>query len=612
MQDLEKDFTKKILLAVHESQYLFPQIAFSIENGNLRLLGSGGFSSVYEMYNIAHPEQKYALKVTGLQRHSTKSQDFWDTIYIQRTLNQESRYVMHILDVRELIVGIADHGSITNVQTLSPLSQTEIQDDNRHVLKLQFVLMEKLLPLLEKDRFKHVFLTRDALTQEGEILKFAREIGQALHFAHSRKILHRDIKLENIFWDEQTATYKLGDFGAAKNTMDGTAKTAIYTTGYGAPEIKQSCDSSYRETADIYSFGITLYLLFNDLKFPGSEGYFSNVQIQYSPEFAFPAPIHASAPVACVIRKMCSFYPEDRYQSIAEALADLENAYEVHDTPVSPELLRYEDEETVTYKQTQAASTQSSRSDTRAERLLAQEANDRIYLDANIRFFITMTLLLTVVLKCFQPETPAIGNWLFWTIPIAVFFEAILQKLKEFHLIFGVLVVGYIAYSIQRLGLTAGHIILLTATVTGFPVITAASAASTAIFAVLVSTGNFGWADFLISWDLGWLGLLFLLLAGYRYLIITLSLEKANYLQTIVGAGIYGILPITMLVVGFLLYALEKTNLLQVPEILQRMHLIRIVLGYVFILVMYQVAYPDETENTDTDELVGRGDDTAQ
>ena len=46
---------------------------------------------------------------------------------------------------------------------------------------------------------------------------------------HNSGYLHRDIKLENIFWDEESRQYKLGDFGIAKYIGDGDAETkAIY------------------------------------------------------------------------------------------------------------------------------------------------------------------------------------------------------------------------------------------------------------------------------------------------------------------------------------------------------------------------------------------------
>lgn len=152
------------------------------------------------------------------------------------------------------------------------------------------------------------------------MLTFAMQIGQAIYLAHAGNILHRDVKLENIFRDEETGQYKLGDFGLAKYVEDGRAETVAYTDGYGAPEISRRLYDNYGATADIYSFGITLYLLLNDLCFPGSSGYYSS-EVQYQPDYILPAPRNASEPMAAVLRKMCSYRSTERYQSMAEVLA---------------------------------------------------------------------------------------------------------------------------------------------------------------------------------------------------------------------------------------------------------------------------------------------------
>lgn len=117
------------------------------------------------------------------------------------------------------------------------------------------------------------------------IISFARDISFALLAASESNILHRDIKLENIFYDEENKRYKLGDFGNAKISKE--AGTIIGTKGYVAPEIKNMLSDSYGEEADIYSFGVTLFLLMNGLKFPGSETYHYS-RAQYNEGYVFP------------------------------------------------------------------------------------------------------------------------------------------------------------------------------------------------------------------------------------------------------------------------------------------------------------------------------------
>ena len=405
MQEFDKAFVEGILCSLDEQSRLFPQFAFTKSNNGLKLLGAGGFSSVYEMYDKARPELPFALKVIGLKRHTISSAEFRNTSRIQWILCQESNYIMRVLDTRELLLFFDDKGNITEIKDAAKegtITETkdaakEAWEENGNSLYLQFVLMERLDELIEKDRFGKAGLLRKELNTESEVLKLAFEIGQALALTHNNKCLHRDIKIENIFWDTSEQVYKLGDFGIAKWAEDRNAETIVYTDGYGAPEIERRLYDSYNATADIYSLGITLYLLLNDLRFPGSDGYYPKVEVQYHPEFVFPAPVHASEEMARVIRKMCSFYAEDRYQSMNEVLMELSMVLDSEGTTVPEELFQLADIATETYKKEKAEADEGeepkeqektrakARTKTRAERKEEQKIVDIIYREESIK-----------------------------------------------------------------------------------------------------------------------------------------------------------------------------------------------------------------------------------
>lgn len=78
---------------------------------------------------------------------------------------------------------------------------------------------------------------------------------------HDRKIIHRDIKAQNIFLMASDNSIRLGDFGVAR-ILDYTAaqaKTQVGTPYYIAPEILKG--RAYTHKADIWSMGILLYEL---------------------------------------------------------------------------------------------------------------------------------------------------------------------------------------------------------------------------------------------------------------------------------------------------------------------------------------------------------------
>ena len=95
---------------------------------------------------------------------------------------------------------------------------------------------------------------------ESQILDWFTQICLGLKHVHDRKILHRDIKTQNIFMTK-TNRCLLGDFGIAKilSNTKGFARTVVGTPYYLSPEILES--KHYGFQSDIWSLGILLYEL---------------------------------------------------------------------------------------------------------------------------------------------------------------------------------------------------------------------------------------------------------------------------------------------------------------------------------------------------------------
>lgn len=125
-----------------------------------------------------------------------------------------------------------------------------------------FIMMEYLEPL-SKWTFEHEITVEDGI-------RIGIDIAKALEVCHKNEVLHRDLKLENIFVDYNERTgetrYKLGDFGVSK-ILDGMTETITGTSSYVAPEVYLG-KTKYSMSADVYSLGMVLYCLFNYQRFP--------------------------------------------------------------------------------------------------------------------------------------------------------------------------------------------------------------------------------------------------------------------------------------------------------------------------------------------------------
>eukprot|EP00999_Lentomonas_sp_LEN2_P002676 NODE_551_length_1374_cov_301.445068_g515_i0.p1 GENE.NODE_551_length_1374_cov_301.445068_g515_i0~~NODE_551_length_1374_cov_301.445068_g515_i0.p1 ORF type:complete len:308 (-),score=50.63 NODE_551_length_1374_cov_301.445068_g515_i0:123-1046(-) len=119
------------------------------------------------------------------------------------------------------------------------------------------------------------YVEAKAPLKEADAKKVAKAIVSALTYCRSKGVLHRDIKPENVFLGSPNNfdKVKLADFGLAfqfQETEDPFLTKACGTLGYLAPEMM--CRQPYTHSADVYSFGVTMYfLLTGKLPFPDED-----------------------------------------------------------------------------------------------------------------------------------------------------------------------------------------------------------------------------------------------------------------------------------------------------------------------------------------------------
>ncbi len=158
-----------------------------------------------------------------------------------------------------------------------------------------------------------------------QVVEYAIQIGEALQEAHSKGIIHRDIKAENIMVNSKNQI-KVMDFGLAK--LKGSLKltrtsSTIGTLAYMSPEQIQGIEADTR--SDIFSYGVVLFeMTTGKMPFRGEH----EAAVMYSivneePENAAKYREDVPSELLHIIKKSLEKDPEDRYQSMGEIIVDL-------------------------------------------------------------------------------------------------------------------------------------------------------------------------------------------------------------------------------------------------------------------------------------------------
>lgn len=157
---------------------------------------------------------------------------------------------------------------------------------------------------------------------ESAVARVGLQAAQALAYAHSCGVLHRDVKPGNLLLDAD-GVLRVGDFGLATVLNNGETAPLVTqshdgTLRYMAPERLMKGENSF--AGDQYSLGVTLYeLLSNRPAFRESEPGKLIHRICSEPLRA----LRGEGELGAIINKSISFDPADRYPSMADMVADL-------------------------------------------------------------------------------------------------------------------------------------------------------------------------------------------------------------------------------------------------------------------------------------------------
>ncbi|HEY9231701.1 MAG TPA: serine/threonine protein kinase [Blastocatellia bacterium] len=260
-----------------------------------RLLGRGSYAEVFVAYDQLHQDELVIIKALNVTLQGTPDAELEQTL-IENFQNEAVALdkVRHPNIIRRL-----GHG------TAADLEGTAF-----HYLVLEYMPGGDLLGLC-----RHQGLLLD------QALTYFQQVCEALAYAHSRQVIHRDLKPQNLLLSADKKVIKIADFGVAKMTLDaGDEVTRVGTNVYAPPEHHPDAPGGMRErltpAADIYSLAKTVYTVLTGR---------APRRFARQPIGELPASLTGeewSAGLLTLLRRATQDRAADRYQTVQEFWED--------------------------------------------------------------------------------------------------------------------------------------------------------------------------------------------------------------------------------------------------------------------------------------------------
>ena len=252
-------------------------------------VGTGGMSDVYKAKDHILG-RNVAIKV------------------LKQEFGEDINFVTKFRTEAQAAAGL-EHPNIVNIY--------DVGSENR----MHYIVMEYIEGITLK-----TYIEKRGKIQFNEAVSIAIQVSNGIRAAHNKRIVHRDIKPQNIMISTE-GKVKVTDFGIAHAASSNTVNSDVMgSVHYTSPEQARNGFVDYK--SDIYSLGIVMYEMVTG-KVPFSGDNAVSIAIQHlQEEIVSPSTYAQDLPISLekIILKCTQKSPDRRYDTVDELIADLKNA----------------------------------------------------------------------------------------------------------------------------------------------------------------------------------------------------------------------------------------------------------------------------------------------
>lgn len=210
---------------------------------------------------------------------------------------------------------IAIHSNLDHPNVVRYVNSFEAVRCNNMVMKATFsegdctVLILEFVPGMN---FEKLVLESGGISTP-VLQRFVRDIANSLVYLKKKGIVHRDVKPQNVLYDNEIGIFKLADFGLAKKAKH-KSTSGTGTPNYMAPEVllaQPYKDYYYDHSCDVWSFGISIYFGFYS-RVPWRSKNFSDFKVELSKGISKEMLNHSPDDLKSLLKMCLTFDSEKR------------------------------------------------------------------------------------------------------------------------------------------------------------------------------------------------------------------------------------------------------------------------------------------------------------